>query len=116
MHKAKFAIIMLSEAYWKSDACVEELKSLLKRKSKCRIFIVRFDKTCHTCMGGNFLGESEEQIDATGFIKSKLDMNCIPPPHAPLFQKQFEVNATELIYQLRRFLASQAVAGPRRRA
>ena len=52
---------------------------------------IRVDESCHTCMSGNFLGDSVEQITAAGFLKSKLgSLNCFPPPHKLLFQVDFD--------------------------
>jgi hypothetical protein len=95
---AKFAIIMLSDAYWKSDPCLEEVTTILQEGIK--VYIVRVDDSCHTCTRGNFLGGSDDQVDQAGFIKLKLDMNCLPPPHEPLFQDNFEANAAELVQQI----------------
>ena len=65
-----------------------------------KVYIVRVDDTCHSCTSGNFLGGSEDQIDQAGFIKLKLSMNCMPPPHETLLQDNFEANATELAEQI----------------
>ena len=86
LNKASFAIVMLSKAYWASGPCIEEVRAILRKGVK--VYIVRVDDTCHTCTQGNFLGEAEEEIDSAGFIKLKLNMNCLPPPHEPLFQVQ----------------------------
>ena len=58
-------------------------------------------------MRGNFLGSSDDRIDAAGFIKLKLNMNCLPPPHEPLFQANFARNAAELVQQVRAWQAQQ---------
>ena len=55
-------------------------------KKKVKVFIIRVDDTCHTCARGNFLGDSVDDIDKARFIKLKLNMNCLPPPHEPLSQ------------------------------
>ena len=88
MAQAKFAIIMLSEAYWKSQPCIDEIVAILQN-GKISIFIVRVDESCSTCTRGFFLGETEELMDRAGFIKSKLTMNCFPPPDKPTFQGTF---------------------------
>jgi hypothetical protein len=100
LNKAKFAIVMLSDAYWKSGPCIEEVTKILEKG--IQVFIVRVDRTCHSCTRGNFLGESVDQIDQAGFIKLKLNMNCLPPPHEPLFQEpaNFGANAAELAEQI----------------
>jgi hypothetical protein len=86
MYKAKFAIIMTSDKYWDPNSpCREEVEAILQRGLK--IFILRIDATCSTCMRGDFLGTSEDEIDSAGFLKSRLGaLNCFPPPHKPLFQ------------------------------
>ena len=38
--------------------------------------------------------------------QAKLDMNCLPPPHEPLFQADFEGNMAELIMHIHGFMAS----------
>ena len=99
MSKAKFAIVMLSEAYWKSGPCTEEVMKILEKG--LRVFIVRVDDTCASCMQGNFLGDSAEQVTKAGFIKTKMNMNCLPPPYKPLFQDDFAGNAATLVSQIR---------------
>jgi hypothetical protein len=86
MYKAKFAIIMTSDKYWDPNSpCREEVEAILQRGLK--VFILRVDATCSTCMRGDFLGTSEDEIDSAGFLKSRLGaLNCFPPPHKPLFQ------------------------------
>eukprot|EP01052_Picozoa_sp_SAG31_P048272 SAG31_NODE_10025_length_1194_cov_0.950685_2_plen_285_part_01 len=86
MYQAKFAIIMLSDAYWeRSSPCRDEVEAILQRGIP--IFSIRIDNTCHTCMKGNFLGDSDDQMTTAGFLKVKLgSLNCFPPPHKPLFQ------------------------------
>ena len=78
---------MLSDEYWLSGPCIEEVLAILRKGIK--VFILRFDDTCQSCTRGNFLGDSVDQVDRAGFIKLKLSMNCLPPPHEPLFQDNF---------------------------
>jgi hypothetical protein len=86
MYQAKFAIIMTSDKYWeRGSPCTAEVTAILQRGIP--IFSLRIDDSCHTCMRGNFLGDSVEQITKAGFLKAKLgSLNCFPPPHKPLFQ------------------------------
>ena len=100
LNKAKFAIVMLSDAYWKSGPCIDEVRAILQKGIE--VFIIRVDNTCHTCTRGNFLGDSVDQIDQAGFIKLKLNVNCLPPPHEPLFQEpaNFAANSVELAEQI----------------
>ena len=106
LNKAKFAIIMLSDAYWQSGPCIEEVRAILRKGIK--VFVIRVDDTCHSCTNGNFLGESVDQIDQAGFIKLKLNMNCLPPPHEPLFQANFGRNAAELVKHIRAAIPASA--------
>eukprot|EP01051_Picozoa_sp_SAG22_P007249 SAG22_NODE_503_length_9694_cov_13.573736_5_plen_1203_part_00 len=101
MMQAKFAIIMPSTSYWEPRSpCTEEVKSILK--CGIPIFTLRVDDSCHTCMRGNFLGESVEQITGAGFLKARLGtLNCFPPPHKPLFQVEFDSNAAELVEMIK---------------
>eukprot|EP01050_Picozoa_sp_SAG11_P019862 SAG11_NODE_3234_length_2594_cov_1.802405_1_plen_248_part_00 len=100
LNTAKFAIVMLSDDYWKSGPCTAEVRAILRKGIK--VFIVRVDDTCHSCTRGNFLGESVDQITQAGFIKQMLHMNCMPPPHEPLFQEpaNFGANAADLAEQI----------------
>jgi hypothetical protein len=103
LDKAKVAVILLSDAYWQSKACVEELTKILQ-SSSIKVVILRFDEWS---FGGNFLktmkhqgcSTEEEQTDLCGFIKSKLDGNCWPPPDrgTGFFQGDFENNKAELV-------------------
>ena len=110
MAKARFAIVMLSDWYWRSGACLNELLATVKKGIP--IYILRIDDTCHTCMRGDFLGDGEEALFNSGFLKAKLDMNCLPPPHEELFQVHFARNMKELIWQIRRDLGDQLMSLP----
>jgi hypothetical protein len=110
MSRAKFAIVMLSDMYWDSQPCVEEIKAILMKGVK--VFLLRVDTTCHTCTKGSFLGEGEDKLDLAGFIKLKLHMNCLPPPHKPLFQDDFSTNMGELIAQIQKFMDTAPPAPP----
>ena len=101
MYQAKFAIIMMSDSYWEpASPCCDEVRAILQRGIP--IFSLRVDDTCHTCMRGNFLGGSIEQITSAGFLKAKLgSLNVFPPPHKPLLQDDFSANAAELVDMIR---------------
>jgi hypothetical protein len=75
------------------------VRAILRKGIK--VFIVRVDDTCHSCTSGNFLGDSVDQVDHASFIKLKLNMNCLPPPHEPLFQENFSANTAELVKHIR---------------
>jgi hypothetical protein len=87
------------------------VRAILRKGLK--VFIVRVDDSCHTCTRGNFLGESVDQVDQAGFIKLKLNMNCLPPPHEPLFQDNFERNAVELVQLIHAAFPAGAAAPAR---
>ena len=104
LDKAKVAVIMLSDAYWQSKPCVEELTKILQ-SSSIKVVIVRFD---NWSFAGNFLKHmnemsEEQQTDLCGFIKKKLDGNCWPPPDkgTGFFQDDFEANAPEFIKRVK---------------
>eukprot|EP01051_Picozoa_sp_SAG22_P006332 SAG22_NODE_409_length_10939_cov_1.956638_5_plen_453_part_00 len=101
MMQTKLAIIMPSTAYWdRTSPCTEEVKAILNQGIP--IFNLQVDDSCHSCMGGNFLGGSVEQITAAGFLKAKLGtLNCFPPPQKPLFQAEFDSNAAELVVMIK---------------
>lgn len=108
---ANFAIVMLSKAYWKSRPCCAEVTQICREviQRGIKVFILRFDDSCATCMKGNFLGNSQDLIDTSGFIRGILNMNCLPPPHEPLFQNDFAKNAAELIEHIEAWHAQQIV-------
>ena len=101
MYQAKFAIIMMSDSYWEPGSpCRAEVEAILQRGIP--IFSLRVDDSCHTCMRGDFLGGSIEEITAAGFLKAKLgSLNVFPPPHKQLFQDDFAANAAELVDMIR---------------
>eukprot|EP01050_Picozoa_sp_SAG11_P023201 SAG11_NODE_4598_length_1840_cov_1.031591_1_plen_306_part_01 len=109
MRRARAAVVMLSDAYWKSGPCVKELMAILEHGS-IRVFIIRVDTTCHTCMRGDFLGNTVDEITDAGFIKAKLSMNCFPPPHEGLFQDAFMGNALEFMSHVQGYLAAVSPA------
>jgi hypothetical protein len=103
MDTAKIAIIMLSDEYWKSTACKEELLTLVK-KGKIKKMILRFDVWQ---LGGHFLGDDEDSVDQAALIKNKLDTNCLPKPDTypdkpgGMFQDDFAGNMEELVKRIR---------------
>ena len=68
LNKARFAVIMLSDAYWKSQPCIDEVTAILEKRIK--VFIIRVDNNCHTCVRGNFLSDTVDVIDKAGASSS----------------------------------------------
>eukprot|EP01043_Picozoa_sp_COSAG02_P037604 COSAG02_NODE_2835_length_7924_cov_8.681534_4_plen_1683_part_00 len=93
LDKAKFAIVMPSDAFWKSKQCRKELEKILKTLPESHIFLVRVDDTfTGNVPKGAFLGDTTKEQKLAGFFRAKLTMNSLPTPRQPLFQKDFEAN------------------------
>ena len=55
MGRAKFAIIMTSDEYWDPQSpCKDEVQAILEKGLK--IYNIRVDDTCHTCMASPCAG------------------------------------------------------------
>lgn len=80
--EAKVVVVMLSSAFFKSNACVKELITALSQdKYVIPLFLEKVS------LKGNFLGDSAKAVKEANFIKLKgLSANCIPPPDQGLFQ------------------------------
>jgi hypothetical protein len=105
MPRAKVGVVMLSEAFFKSGPCKEELLALIKKGHP--IIPVVFDMTAHKAMEGDtFLGTDTDSIEDANFLKTKMTGNSLPPPDQGVFQKNFDVNAAELVRLVRQALAT----------
>jgi len=94
--KCKVMVAMFSKSYFKSQACIDELKAALKaKKPVIPLFLEEVN------MRGHFLGESEDEINSASLINMKVDGNCLPPPDQGFFQgtnaDHFKRNAQMLI-------------------
>mmetsp|Transcript_25032 Transcript_25032/g.65265 ORF Transcript_25032/g.65265 Transcript_25032/m.65265 type:complete len:293 (+) Transcript_25032:2-880(+) len=78
--EAKVLISMISKTYWKSAACMDELRDGLKMGKKV-IHVFLEDAPAD----GHFLGETKDQINLANFVKTRLG-NCFPPPDKGFFQ------------------------------
>ena len=88
--------VMLSKSYFKSSACVRELKEACTiGKPMVPIYLEDVD------ISGYFLGETDEQKMAANFIRPFISGNCIPPPDQGFFQgkgaEDFERNMDTLV-------------------
>ena len=95
--QAKFAIVILSDAYWQSGACVRELQAILKRNIP--VYLLRDDADFKGRVPkGNFLGDDVDNIKLAGYFQmsKRLQKNCLPAPDKPLFHEQNEQNCDEL--------------------
>ena len=104
MPRAKVGVVMLSEAFFKSGPCKEELLALIKKGHP--IIPVVFDMSAHKAMKGDtFLGTDADSIEDANFLKTKMTGNSLPPPDQGVFQTNFDANAAELVKLVKRALA-----------
>lgn len=107
MPMAKVAIVMFCPSFFKSKACVRELKKICgQSKLQDRvipIFVGQLDLTA------NFLGETVEQIKEANYIRASIDGNCLPDPRFGLFQDNWSTNVKDLIKCIAEFKASWCV-------
>jgi hypothetical protein len=74
-------VVMLSKSYFKSPACVAELKAACKSgKPMIPIYLDKVDISSY------FLGTSVEEKKAANYIRHHIDGNCVPPPDQGFFQ------------------------------
>lgn len=100
MPDAKVAIVMFSPAFFASEACVEELKAILKEPDVSKCVIPVFVAPVSMGKKDDFL-ESDKKLKKTAnFIRSKIDGNCIPPPDKGLFQQNWDTNVALLIQRV----------------
>eukprot|EP01051_Picozoa_sp_SAG22_P000225 SAG22_NODE_4_length_44774_cov_362.122149_46_plen_431_part_00 len=110
MPRAKVGVVMLSEAFFKSGPCKEELLALIKKGHP--IIPVVFDMSAHKAMKGDtFLGTDPDSIEDANFLKTKMTGNSLPPPDQGVFQTNFDRNAAELVRLVKRELAFAGGAG-----
>jgi hypothetical protein len=93
-------VVMLSQSYFKSAACVAELmKACSIGKPMIPIYLEGVDIT------GNFLGAGIPEVKAANSIRPFISGNCIPSPNQGLFQGRgaadFERNMATLIKRSR---------------
>ena len=99
--RAKFAIVILSDAYWKSRPCVDELRGIVSKNIP--VFLLRDDAEFKGRVPkGNFLGDDMENLKLAGYFQmsKELQKNCLPAPDKPLFHEQNEQNCDELCHQI----------------
>jgi len=73
-------IVMLSQSYFKSEACVNELVAACKaRKPIIPIYLEKVD------VSGSFLGPGTPQRKMANFIRPHIQGNCVPPPDQGFF-------------------------------
>ena len=108
MPRAKVGVVMLSEAFFKSGPCKEELLALIKKGHP--IIPVVFDMSAHKAKKGDtFLGTDPDSIEDANFLKTKMTGNSLPPPYQGVFLTNFDVNAAELVRLVKRELASRGL-------
>jgi hypothetical protein len=98
--ECKVLVAMFSKSYFKSKACIEELKAALRvGKPVIPLFLEEVNMT------GHFLGEEKQQIKDANYITIKVSGNCIPPPDQGFFQgtdaDDFRRNAATLAATLK---------------
>mmetsp|Transcript_25616 Transcript_25616/g.67136 ORF Transcript_25616/g.67136 Transcript_25616/m.67136 type:complete len:393 (+) Transcript_25616:1536-2714(+) len=72
--ESKVVVAMISKRYWRSTACIAELKAaLLHKKPVIPLYLEEAPRK------GHFLGESVEQIKDANLINTFMDRNCVPP-------------------------------------
>jgi hypothetical protein len=99
MPEAKVAIVMFSENFFKSKACVEELTKICEESELSTRVIPVF--VGHVNLQSNFLGtETKQQKRDANFIRTKINGNCIPPPDMGLFQDNWDANIKALITRI----------------
>jgi hypothetical protein len=90
--------------YFKSAACVNELRAICKHFDSNRIIPVVFGD-CN--MEGNFLDHCEflgkpfERKLIGGFFRGKIDGNYLPPPDVGIFQDDWKGNVQRLITRVK---------------
>lgn len=92
MPETKVAIVMLSEAFFQSEACVDEMAAILKEPGLSKRVIPVFVSPIDMSKGSDFLGSSKSEKRQANFFRTKIDGNCIPPPDEGLFQDNWERN------------------------
>eukprot|EP00035_Acanthoeca_spectabilis_P017385 m.362309 g.362309 ORF g.362309 m.362309 type:complete len:344 (+) comp16649_c1_seq9:5068-6099(+) len=76
--RCRVAIVMLSQSYFRSKSCSDELIALLK--SNIKIIPVIVGSGVKKTMRKSFLGESPEQKMRANYIRARLTMNWLPAP------------------------------------
>lgn len=94
--ECKVVVAMLSKTYFRSEACLDELRAAIEQKKPV---IPIFLEGVNT--EGHFLGESKQQIVDANTIRIKvLSKNCVPPPGQGFFPgggaAHFKRNAKQL--------------------
>ena len=102
--ECKVLVAMLSRSYFRSEACLDELRAAIEQKKPViPIFLEEVDTS------GHFLGESKQQIMDANLIRIKvLSKNCAPPPDQGFFPganaAHFKRNTKMLADAIRTFL------------
>eukprot|EP00041_Stephanoeca_diplocostata_P022437 m.535083 g.535083 ORF g.535083 m.535083 type:complete len:490 (-) comp22063_c0_seq3:135-1604(-) len=103
---ADVAIVMLSPAYFQSEACVRELCKICEqpRLNDCilPVYIGAVD------LHANILGTSVPAQRRANFIRTTLSGNCIPDPREGFFQDQWDVNIRTLLARIAALQMSKA--------
>lgn len=90
--------------YFKSEACVNELRAICKQFDSNRIIPVMLGGCT---MRGDFLGHCEflgkpfERKKIAGFFRGKIDGNCLPPPDVGVFQDKWATHVEQLITRVK---------------
>merc|ERR1711935_169068 len=99
--ECKVLVAMMSKSYFKSEACLEELRAAIEQqKPVIPVFLEAVDTT------GHFLGETRDQVMLANLIRVKvLSKNCVPPPDQGFFPgdsvNDFKRNASTLAKAIR---------------
>jgi len=91
--RAKFAVVIPSDAYWQSQQCVDELEAILHRNIP--VFLLRGDVGfTGRVPKGDFLGTADANKKLSGFFQTskQLAKNCLPGPDCPLFHDNKAAN------------------------
>jgi len=102
LSEAKLVLVMVSEMYWRSELCIDELVTACREKDSRYIIPVFLTLSPDSMMKRGFLGPADEQIQRGNFIKTRIAGNAIPSIDQgsfaetdALFQRNLELLASK---------------------
>lgn len=104
------AVVHLSVEYFRSEACVEELRAICKKFKSDRIIPVivgegfSMAKMQELVMQCDFLGKPFQRQKIAGLFHSKIDGNWFPTPDKGVFQDDWKANTQTLMRKIRALL------------